>query len=67
LIGDEPISENGIGKLKTGDHEDMIGLIGDSEGGDDVCLHSAPVGYPCDECDIEERFGGIGDGPRVRI
>jgi DNA primase len=36
LIGDGPISENGVGKLKTGDQEDTIGLIGGSEGGDDA-------------------------------
>ena len=57
LIDDELISEKGIDKLKTGDQEDVIGLIGGSEGGDDACLHGVPVGYPCDECDIEKRFG----------
>jgi hypothetical protein len=57
LIDDELVSEKGIDKLKTGDQEDVIGLIGGSEGGDDACLHGVPVGYPCDECDIEKRFG----------
>jgi hypothetical protein len=28
------------------------------ESADDRCSHGTPVGYPCDECDVEARFGG---------
>jgi hypothetical protein len=60
VIGTLPISENGIGKPKTGDDDSLIGMIGKisgSEGENGKCPHGTPHGYPCDDCEIDTLFG----------
>ena len=56
MLGDEPNSENGLGKRETTGDESLFGVFGTLEDKEPLCIHDLPGGKGCYCCDPNQPY-----------